>query len=250
MGKGTSFTFTIPVSPDSRSSDDGTQGMSRIGQNMWRRLSRDSEARQSFEFEKSMLKKAGQQVDPEKASSIFAKSVAPLPDLETSNDVEGRWTDKPKIKKQYESPSESIMKLRSKEIIKVLSVDDDPVNQMVVNAMLKNKGFDVSTAADGERALEMVENQLNSGSPPDAILMDVMMPGLSGFDVVRSIRSSHPDWNVPILLVSASGQRQKVQEGLEAGADAYLTKPLRIEELDGIIRSHVTDAQARKIHAY
>ena len=250
MGKGTSFTFTIPVSPDARSSDDGAQGMSRIGQNMWRRLSRDSEARQSFEFEKSMLKKAGQQVDPEKASSIFAKSIAPLPDLETSNDVEGRLTGEPKIKKKYESPSESIMKLQSKEIIKVLSVDDDPVNQMVVNAMLKNKGFDVSTAADGERALEMVENQLNSGCPPDAILMDVMMPGLSGFDVVRSIRGSHPDWNVPILLVSASGQRQKVQEGLEAGADAYLTKPLRIEELDGIIRSHVSDAQARKIHAY
>ena len=111
---------------------------------------------------------------------------------------------------------------------------------MVVQAMLKNKGFEVITAADGERALGLIEQLHASKRLPEAILLDVMMPGLTGFDVVRRIRSQYPDWGVPVILVSATGQKEKIQEGIDSGANAYIMKPLKVSELSKIIMHYIT----------
>ena len=120
-------------------------------------------------------------------------------------------------------------------------MDDDPVNQMVVQAMLKSKGgFEVITAADGERALALIEQLQSTDRLPDAILLDVMMPGLTGFEVVKRIRSVYPDWKVPVILVSAAGQREKINEGIESGANAYIMKPLKVAELSKIVMYYIT----------
>lgn len=235
--KGSCFTFTIPCarSSDGRSSVE-SYGSDRSSE-MWKRFSMDSEARKSFEFEKNLLKKAGQQIEPEDAHSIFANSKAPFPDDTEGCEVHECDT---KLREQMR-PSDSIIRdLKDTKLYKILSVDDDPVNQMVVQAMLKNRGFEVITSADGERALELLDDLHSSNSLPDAVLLDVMMPGLSGFDVVRQIRSRYPDWRGPVLLVSASGQKEQIQEGLEAGANAYLMKPLKINELSNVVKYYIT----------
>ncbi|KAI8110072.1 hypothetical protein M9435_001752 [Picochlorum sp. BPE23] len=250
-GEGSLFTFTIPScvhGPAARSSTES--GGSDKSSDMWKRFSLDSEARHSFEFEKKMLKKAGQQVEPEKAANVFANSKPSFPDLTATTDVEGRIIAQDKGDTDTTTdlkmkPSDSILRdLKDTKLFRILSVDDDPVNQMVVQAMLKNKGFEVSTAADGERALEMIEDMHKTDNLPDAVLLDVMMPGLSGFDVVRQVRSSYPEWKAPVLLVSASGQKEQIKEGMDSGADAYLTKPLKIEELPKTIKHYIRKAQA------
>eukprot|EP00889_Picochlorum_renovo_P006083 jgi/Picre1/33113/NNA_008439.t1 len=90
----------------------------------------------------------------------------------------------------------------------------------------------------------MIEDMHKTDNLPDAVLLDVMMPGLSGFDVVRQVRSSYPEWKAPVLLVSASGQKEQIKEGMDSGADAYLTKPLKIEELPKTIKHYIRKAQA------
>ena len=115
--------------------------------------------------------------------------------------------------------------------IRVLSVDDDPVNQMVIQTMLKRAGFKVSKASDGNKALEILEDALALGKAPDIMLLDVMMPGLSGYDVCRKIRKKYPWLMLPVILVSANGHEDQVVQGLHAGASDYITKPLRQREL-------------------
>lgn len=235
--KGSCFTFTIPCAKcnNERSSVE-SYGSDRSSE-MWKRFSMDSEARKSFEFEKNLLKKAGQQIEPEEALSIFANSKAQFPENTEGCAIEDEGNTNGQLK-----PSDSIIRdLKGTKLYKILSVDDDPVNQMVVQAMLKNRGFEVITSADGERALDLLEDLHGSNALPDAVLLDVMMPGLSGFDVVRQIRSRYPTWRGPVLLVSASGQKEQIQEGLEAGANAYLMKPLKINELANVIKHYIVE---------
>jgi DNA-binding response OmpR family regulator len=100
-----------------------------------------------------------------------------------------------------------------------------------MQAMLKRAGCQVSTAGDGAKALAALEAGVAAGAPPHIVLCDVMMPGLSGYDVVRRIREDYPSLLLPVILVSASGREEQVVQGLEAGADDYLTKPFGAREL-------------------
>eukprot|EP00887_Chlorella_sp_A99_P003023 scaffold9.g3023.t1 len=118
--------------------------------------------------------------------------------------------------------------------IKVLSVDDDPVNQMVIQTMLTKAGY---------RALDMLEESVAGGAPPDAMLLDVMMPGLSGHDVVRLIRERHPQLMLPVILVSANSREEQVVEGLRAGANDYVTKPFGQRELIARIEAQLRTKQ-------
>lgn len=93
----------------------------------------------------------------------------------------------------------------------ILSVDDDPVNQMVLEQLLKRHGFNVVTAMDGQSSLDMLQKM---NTLPDLVLMDVMMPGLSGYDTVDMIRSIFPTSNLPIIMVSAKSGSENVAEGL------------------------------------
>ena len=253
VGVGSCFTFTIPCLNEGNAGRDSIESCgSDKSSEMWKRFSMDSEARKSFEFEKKLLKKAGQQIEPMEALAVFTSSRPDLP-MAGASGGDGPASahaidaidaiDPSSANSTQLKPSDSILcDVRDNlKTYRVLSVDDDPVNQMVVQAMLKSKGgFEVITAADGERALALIEQLQSTDRLPDAILLDVMMPGLTGFEVVKRIRSVYPDWKVPVILVSAAGQREKINEGIESGANAYIMKPLKVAELSKIVMYYIT----------
>jgi DNA-binding response OmpR family regulator len=115
----------------------------------------------------------------------------------------------------------------------VLVVDDEEEIREVLRLTLTLAGYDVREAEDGKRALASVEVD-----PPDLIILDVLMPGMNGFDVCRQVRGDSHSAHIPILMLSARTDARSKAEGLRAGATAYLTKPLAAEQL---IR-HVADA--------
>lgn len=106
---------------------------------------------------------------------------------------------------------------------KILIVEDDEGIADFEKLELEHEGFNVTVAATGRQALEYFEK-----NPADIILLDVMIPELSGLEVLRRIRKNS---NVPIILVTARGETYDKVEGLNAGADDYIAKPFEIEEL-------------------
>jgi class 3 adenylate cyclase/CheY-like chemotaxis protein len=107
----------------------------------------------------------------------------------------------------------------------VLVVDDQPVNVRLLEAILGPRGYDVLTASSGEQALELVKTQ-----DVDLVLLDIVMPGMDGYTVCRKIRDEADTAYLPVVMVTASGDEQKVK-ALEAGADDFLTKPVNQNEL-------------------
>ncbi|MBF2076786.1 MAG: hybrid sensor histidine kinase/response regulator [Synechococcales cyanobacterium C42_A2020_086] len=117
-------------------------------------------------------------------------------------------------------------------IDRILAVDDSPDNLFLVQTILEDKGYQVSLAEDGMTALAMIEK-----SPPDLLLLDVMMPGMDGYEVTRRVRQNADRWGfIPILLITAH-QQSSVVEGLDAGADDFIRKPVDVDELLARVRS-------------
>ncbi|GAX36951.1 hybrid sensor histidine kinase/response regulator [Nodularia sp. NIES-3585] len=119
------------------------------------------------------------------------------------------------------------------KIDRILAVDDTRDNLILVQTILESEGYEIDLVADGLTALQQIEE-----SPPDLILLDVMMPGIDGYEVTRRIRNN-PDLNVsyiPILLITAFHQ-SSVVEGLDAGADDFIRKPFDTDELLARVRS-------------
>lgn len=117
--------------------------------------------------------------------------------------------------------------------VRVLVVDDEPQILRALRAALKGHGYDVQTAADGEEALDLLALH-----PPDVMILDLAMPGKSGFDVVREVRAwSHSSQQTPaIIVLSARGEERDKVTALDLGADDYLTKPFSMHELLARIR--------------
>lgn len=117
-------------------------------------------------------------------------------------------------------------------IDRILAVDDSPDNLFLVQTILEDKGYQVSLAENGRSALAQIEK-----SPPDLILLDVMMPGMDGYEVTRRVRQNQPRLGfIPILLITAH-QQSSVVEGLDAGADDFIRKPVDMDELLARVRS-------------
>ncbi len=119
--------------------------------------------------------------------------------------------------------------------MRILVVDDEPVNQQVMQNHLVVEDYEVVQAENGMRALEL----LREGEQFDLILLDVMMPMLSGFEVCREIRKTHLPTQLPIVMVTARTQTQDLQFGLQVGANDYITKPVAKEELLARIKTHL-----------
>ena len=103
---------------------------------------------------------------------------------------------------------------------KVLIVDDDPVIQLLLRVNMEMEGFDVVTAADGEEGLRLAND-----TRPDIMLLDVMMPKLDGFEVLKQIRIREETRELPVILLSAKATARDEHAGLTAGANEYMTKP-------------------------
>jgi DNA-binding response OmpR family regulator len=108
----------------------------------------------------------------------------------------------------------------------VLVADDDPDILQLVTFRLEGAGYEVVQAADGEEALRLAQEL-----KPDLAVLDVTMPKLTGYDVTRQLREDDATRDIPVILLTARVQEADVEQGLEAGADDYLTKPFSPQEL-------------------
>jgi two-component system, cell cycle response regulator len=115
---------------------------------------------------------------------------------------------------------------------RILVVDDHPDNVEILDARLSSRGYVVETATNGQEALDQVQ-----ANPPHLILCDVMMPVMDGYEVSRRIKNDPELPFIPIILVTARDSTADKVEGLEAGADDYLTKPINFPELEARVRS-------------
>ena len=128
---------------------------------------------------------------------------------------------------------------------RVLVVDDEPINLQVLENVLTVAGFGVTQAHDGRQCLKI----LAEVAKPDLILLDVMMPGMSGFEVTQRIRQQYSANDLPILLVTAKNQVEDLEKGLESGANDYLTKPFSKNEFLARMRTHLSLSQAHSAAA-
>jgi two-component system KDP operon response regulator KdpE len=112
---------------------------------------------------------------------------------------------------------------------KILAVDDEKRMVRFIQLNLEQDGFQVVTAYNGKEALEQVRTQL-----PDLVLLDIMMPDINGFEVLKKIREVS---NVPVIMLTAKGEEDDRIQGLELGADDYITKPFSPRELVSRIRA-------------
>jgi DNA-binding response OmpR family regulator len=115
---------------------------------------------------------------------------------------------------------------------KVLVVDDTPHNVKLLADLLGVKGYSVATATNGEEALARIAADM-----PDLVLLDIMMPGLSGYDVCRRLRADPQTALLPVVLVTSLDAQQERIKGIEAGADDFLGKPINQPELFARVRS-------------
>lgn len=109
---------------------------------------------------------------------------------------------------------------------KILIVDDEPNIVISLEFLMKKEGFEVAVAVDGEEALAKVDS-----FRPDLVLLDVMMPKKSGFEVCEALRADPEKAGLQVVMLTAKGRETEVAKGLAIGADAYVTKPFSTKDL-------------------
>ena len=114
----------------------------------------------------------------------------------------------------------------------ILIVDDEANIVLSLEFLMRQAGFAVRTAEDGEQALAALEEQV-----PDLVLLDVMMPGKDGYEVCQQIRR-RPEWaQLPVIMLTAKGRDVEREKGLAMGADDYITKPFSTQEVVETVHS-------------
>lgn len=125
---------------------------------------------------------------------------------------------------------------------KILVIDDLPENVFLIQDRLEREGYEVITAFDGKTGIERAKSEL-----PDLLLLDVMMPEMSGFEVCKILIADPSTSRIPIILVTAKTEAEDIKEGLEAGAFDYIKKPFNRIELLARIHSALKLSEAQKL---
>lgn len=119
----------------------------------------------------------------------------------------------------------------------VLVVDDDAVIRDLLRVNLELEGYDVVAAADGATALEQI-----AAAHPDLVLLDVMMPGVDGWEVASRLKADEATAPIPIVFLTARAMRADVKRGTDLGVEAYITKPFDPEELIALVDRLIREA--------
>jgi two-component system sensor histidine kinase ChiS len=127
---------------------------------------------------------------------------------------------------------------------KILIVDDDPINLQVLSNHLSFQNYNVIQALNGEQALSALESEQHF----DLIILDIMMPRMSGYEVCAKLREKYPAYELPVVMLTAKNQVSDLIAGFQFGANDYLTKPFSKDELLTRIKSHINLSQTN--HAY
>ncbi|WP_304525863.1 response regulator transcription factor [Halomonas sp. I5-271120] len=122
---------------------------------------------------------------------------------------------------------------------KVLVVDDEPNIVLSLEFLMQQAGFEVVTAEDGESALTRVAE-----APPDLVLLDISLPGISGFDVLEQLRANPTLTRLPIIMLTAHGREVEREKGLALGADDYITKPFSTQALVDKVKTLLDESAA------
>ena len=122
---------------------------------------------------------------------------------------------------------------------RILIADDEPNIVVSLEYLMKREGYAVTIARDGDEALAAIRRE-----PPDLVLLDVMMPGKSGFEVCQAVRADEALRMTRILMLTAKGRDTDLAKGLALGADAYLTKPFATGELVAKVAELLADTNA------
>lgn len=116
----------------------------------------------------------------------------------------------------------------------ILVVDDNPKNIQFLGSFLSEKGYEVGIAMDGESTLAFVKDE-----PPDLILLDVMMPGMDGFEVCKTLKNDITVRHIPVIFLTAKAETDDIVEGFASGGVDYVTKPFVAAELLARIQTHL-----------
>lgn len=117
---------------------------------------------------------------------------------------------------------------------RVLIVDDEANIVISLEFLMEQAGYTVAVARNGEEALEKIES-----FQPDLVLLDVMLPGINGFDILQRVRQ-HPEFSaMSVIMLTAKGREVEVTKGLALGANAYITKPFSTRDLLAEVRRHL-----------
>ena len=130
-------------------------------------------------------------------------------------------------------------KISNEKQFKVLIVDDEPINRQVLINNLSLYNYAITEASNGQEALTAMEN----GFIPDLILLDLMMPQMTGYEVCQKIRARFPTYELPIVMLTAKNQVADIVEGFESGANDYLSKPIQKQEMLARIKTHISLAK-------
>ncbi|MEG3841493.1 ATP-binding protein [Microcoleus sp. herbarium14] len=142
------------------------------------------------------------------------------------------------------NPAERAAALLETEKIKILIVDDDPINLQVLNNHLSLQNYSVIQALNGQQALSF----LGSGQHFDLIILDIMMPRMSGYEVCAKLREKYPFHQLPVVMLTAKNQVSDLIIGFQFGANDYLTKPFSKDELLTRIKSHINLSQTNSAY--
>lgn len=195
LGKGSSFTFTLPLSKSLETTDRTSQTSHYL-------------------------------------KADYGKTNTTPPNLELFS----KFIDLQMTLTQIQTPLANPESLApQKRNFKVLIVDDELINLQVLSNLLALENYSYIAAQNGLEAIELIENGCN----PDLILLDVMMPKMTGYEVCRKIREKFPATELPIVLLTAKNQVSDLVEGFAAGANDYLTKPFSKNELFARITTHI-----------
>ena len=177
-------------------------------------------------------------LDPGKAieESTNDLSLTKINEIEEGNDKQ--------LSKEDPEEFQKITDLSSENFGSVLVVDDEQVNLHVLRNQLKTQKYDTTIAINGLEALDL----LNQGVKPDLVLLDIMMPKMNGYEVCRQIRKKFSIAELPILMITAKNQISDLLEGMESGANDYITKPFTQKELLARVKTHLNVSKLN--HSY